>query len=429
VWIAGIDAEMRRTESMTYFIIVVGLILIVIATAGVTLITTYAISRPIVLVSDALKDISQGEGDLTVAIKISSDDEIGRMARFFNETLEKIKRLVIDIKGESGTLSVIGGDLAGKMNEAAAGVSKITANIQSIRGRVEKQSSSVSNAHANMNRLVANIDKLDDHVEKMSGNVSSSSSAVEEMAANIRSVTDSLNKNSAKVKSLMDASELGRAGLNAVAQDIQEIAKESEGLLEINAVMENISSQTNLLSMNAAIQAAHAGEAGKGFAVVASEIRKLAESSNRQSKTIGDVLKKIKVSIEKITGSTGNVLDKFESIDSGIKAVAQQEDVILRAMEEQEIGSRQIVDGVLEITEIANQVKSGSNEMLESAKEVIQESRELERETGEINSSMEGMAYEAGEINRAVSYANDASNKNRQAIEQLIKGVSRFKAG
>ncbi|WP_461252397.1 methyl-accepting chemotaxis protein, partial [Treponema sp. R8-4-B8] len=142
------------------------------------------------------------------------------------------------------------------------------------------------------------------------------STAIEEMVANISSVTNTLVSNTANVNTLKEASEVGRGGLQEVATDIQEIARESEGLLEINSVMENIASQTNLLSMNAAIEAAHAGEAGKGFAVVADEIRKLAESSSDQSKTIGTVLKKIAESIKQITSSTENVLARFEAIDS-----------------------------------------------------------------------------------------------------------------
>ena len=133
-----------------------------------------------------------------------------------------------------------------------------------------------------------------------------------------QTVTNTLIKNSDNVHDLTEASEVGRNGLQEVAANIHEIARESEGLMEINSVMENIASQTNLLSMNAAIEAAHAGEAGKGFAVVADEIRKLAESSSEQSKTIGSVLKKIKSSIDKITKSTENVLLKFEAMDHGV---------------------------------------------------------------------------------------------------------------
>ena len=241
------------------------------------------------------------------------------------------------------------------------------------------------------------------------------------------SVTETLIKNAENVNSLMDTSEVGRTGLSDVASDIQEIARESEGLMEINSVMENIASQTNLLSMNAAIEAAHAGEAGKGFAVVADEIRKLAESSNVQSKTIGSVLKKIKGSIDKITSSTENVLNKFEAIDSSIKIVAQQEELIRSTMEEQDTGSKQVLEGIGNVNEITSKVNSAADEMLHGSKEVISESANLEKSTQEITSGMNEMASGAEQINVAVNAVNDLSSKNRNGIQSLITNVSRFK--
>jgi methyl-accepting chemotaxis protein len=191
--------------------------------------------------------------------------------------------------------------------------------------------------------------------------------------------------------------------------------------------MENIASQTNLLSMNAAIEAAHAGEAGKGFAVVADEIRKLAESSGEQSKTISTVLKKIKESIDKIMISTDRVLKEFESIDLSVKTVALQEENIRNAMEEQGVGSKQILIGVGNLNEINRQVQSGSNEMHEGAQEVIKESEALEKATQEISSGMNEMALGASQINTAVHQVNEISGKNREGIAILIREVSRFK--
>jgi len=197
--------------------------------------------------------------------------------------------------------------------------------------------------------------------------------------------------------------------------------------LEINSVMQNIAGQTNLLSMNAAIEAAHAGEAGKGFAVVADEIRKLAEDSSVQSKTISDLLRKITGSIEKITHSTENVLKKFAAIDDSVKTVAEQEENILHAMEEQGIGSRQILEGVEKVNDITRQVSSRSEEMLHNSNEVIRESQNLERATQEIESGMNEMATGASQINIAVNHVNEISGKNRRGIDNLIGEVSRFK--
>jgi methyl-accepting chemotaxis protein len=313
------------------------------------------------------------------------------------------------------------------MTETAAAVNEITANIQSIKGRVINQSASVTETNATMEQVIANINKLNGHVENQSRNVSQASSAIEEMVANISSVTNTLVNNAVNVNTLKDASEVGKTGLQDVATDIQEISRESEGLLEINSVMENIASQTNLLSMNAAIEAAHAGEAGKGFAVVADEIRKLAESSSEQSKTIGMVLKKITESIKKITVSTNNVLTKFGAIDSGVKTVSDQEANIRNAMEEQGEGSKQILQGVGSLNEITLQVKSGSEEMLNGSQEVMKESQNLEKVTQEITGGMNEMAQGADQINVAVHNVNEMTQKNRDAIDVLIKEVSRFK--
>ncbi|MDR1030395.1 MAG: methyl-accepting chemotaxis protein, partial [Treponema sp.] len=305
------DTIMAPVYNMLTISIIIGILAVLLMSVGV-IITGRSISRPLASTMTVLKDIA--EGDLTKEITVNSKDELGDLARYLNLTISKIKNLVLSIRQEALALSQTGADLASNMNETAASINEITANIQSIKAQTGKQQENVKDSGAIMGQVVNHIGIINDQIQKQSQCVSASSSAIEEMLANIQNVTKSLIKNEANVTKLSHASEVGRAGLEEVSTDIQEIARESAGLLEINAVMENIASQTNLLSMNAAIEAAHAGESGKGFAVVAEEIRKLAESSSDQSKTISTVLKKIKDSIEKITESTNEVLLHFEAI-------------------------------------------------------------------------------------------------------------------
>jgi methyl-accepting chemotaxis protein len=365
-------------------------------------------------------------GDLTRRVSVKSKDEIGDLANGFNTMLDSIKKLVSTIQKESEHLSNIGSALAGSSRRTAAAVVEITGIIQASQNLAVNQSASVTETTATMEQISGNIQKLNNQVERQTESVSRSSSAIEEMLANIQSVTQSLYKNTDKVNELTNSSGVGRKGLQTVVTDVQEIARESEGLLEINSVMENIASQTNLLSMNAAIEAAHAGEAGKGFAVVAGEIRKLAEGSSTQSKTIVEVLKKIKGSIDKISHSTGSVLEKFEDIESGIATVSSQEENIRGAMDEQGAGSKQILESIGHLNEVTRLVKSSSEEMLDGAKEIISESKNLEKATGEITGGMAEIAASADEIKAAVGDVNNISGQNKEIIDNLVIAVSRF---
>jgi methyl-accepting chemotaxis protein len=368
-----------------------------------------------------------GSGDFSQHHKVLAVDEIGAIAEALNQCMDNIKHLVKTIKERTSALSATGHDLAENMVKTTESMGRIEESMDNVEKRMENQSASVIETSSTMRQIINTINKLSDNVNSQSESVAQSSSAIEEMLANIESVTQTLVKNSESVRTLSKASDTGRTGLQEVAADIQEIARESEGLLEINSVMENIAGQTNLLSMNAAIEAAHAGDAGKGFAVVAAEIRKLAESSSEQSKTISGVLKKIKSSIDKITQSTNTVLNKFEDIEKGVKVVSQQEDHIRISMEEQSTGSKQILEAIGKLNDLTRQVKSGSSEMREGSKQVITESENLEQVTAEITTAMKDMGKGTHQIAIAVKRVNDSTTDNKENIAVLEKEVQKFK--
>ncbi|MDR0464041.1 MAG: methyl-accepting chemotaxis protein [Treponema sp.] len=424
VTIVDYNTVFASLTQMTMFLIIMSAVILVVVSI-IIIILSKTITAPLKKMEGVFEFI--GNGDFTKSVEAKGNDEIGNIGRSLNTTLDKIKSLLNTIKSGATDLSNMGSELSSNMTQTAAAINEITANIQSIKGRAINQSASVTETNATMESITVNINKLNEQVDRQTSSVSQSSSAIEEMLANIHSVTNTLTKNMENVNQLETASDVGRSGLQEVSSDIQEIARESEGLFEINSVMENIASQTNLLSMNAAIEAAHAGEAGKGFAVVAAEIRKLAESSSQQSKTISTVLKKIKTSIDKITHSTNNVLTRFEAIDGNIKTVADQEENIRNAMEEQSQGSKQILEAIGNLNDITRQVKGGSEVMREGSKEVTGECKNLEHITQEITGGMNEMATGADQINIAVHRVNELTEQNHQKTDLLLREVSKFK--
>jgi methyl-accepting chemotaxis protein/CheY-like chemotaxis protein len=384
----------------------------------------YSIVKPIVVVANTLKIVA--EGDLTKSIKIDSKDEIGKLAHDFNFTIGRIRSLISSIKYKINGLDHTSFELSANMGNTSAAVEQISSNLDSMRNLMVKQENGAEEAGKAVGDIKLNIDSLKKMIEEQTDSVNRSSSAIEEMTANINSVTRTLAENSKNVGVLTEASENGKTGLQLVAQEIREIAHDSEGLLEINSVMNNIASQTNLLSMNAAIEAAHAGEAGKGFAVVADEIRKLAESSGQQSKTTVAMLKKIKASIDNITKSSDDVLARFAAIDSSVKTVSEHEQNILNAMEEQEVGGKQILESISRLREITSSVKKGSDKMAESGDILVKDTDEFIKTSIETVEGMNEILKGIHQINDSVSHVNDMSLENNRNFDSLKTETQKF---
>jgi len=385
------------------------------------------IFSPLGRINSILKEISMGEGDLTGRIETGRNDEMGELAGYFNLTMEKIKNLVGIIKYKINGLNHTSFELSANMGKTSAAVQQISSNLDNMENLMVNQENGALEAGKAVGDIKLSIDNLNKMIEEQTNSVDVSSSAIEEMTANIHSVTQTLAENSKNVGSLTEASENGKTGLQKVAQEIREIVHDSEGLLEINSLINSIASQTNLLAMNAAIEAAHAGEAGKGFAVVADEIRKLAESSGQQSKTTATMLKKIKASIDNITQSSDEVLARFGVIDSSVKTVSEHEQNILNAMEEQETGGKQILDSISRLRDITASVKKGSLDMAESGKTLVRETDEFINTSEKAVEGMNEILKGVNQIKVSVSHVNDMSQENNRNFESLKQETQKFK--
>jgi len=421
------DYILKDVNRMKIFTIIVAIISIAIATVIVYLVMNN-VTAPIVKVTENLREISEGEGDLTRTLAIHSKDEIGDLAKYFNQTLGSISTLIKKIKYKVNALTNTGHELEANMAKTSKSVESITANFENMKSKMGRQDESAAAADRAVRTIKDNIGNLNKLIEDQSDSINTSSSAVEQMTANIHSVTRTLIENAKNVTELTGASENGKIGLQGVAEKIKEIAHDSEGLLEINSVMNKIASQTNLLSMNAAIEAAHAGEIGKGFAVVADEIRKLAETSGQQSKTTATMLKKIKASIDSITTSSEEVLSRFEVIDNGVKTVSAHELNIRNAMEEQEVGGKQILESIERLKEITISVKQGAVGMMESGDQVNKQTDEFIGISKETMSGMNDIIHGAmSEITEAVGHVEEMSNENTKNFEELKSDSNKFK--
>jgi methyl-accepting chemotaxis protein dmcA len=228
------------------------------------------------------------------------------------------------------------------------------------------------------------------------------------------------------IKEMYSMTREGKNGANTANSVVKQIAERSDALLEASLIIQNIASQTNLLAMNAAIEAAHAGETGKGFAVVADEIRKLAEESNAQGKQIGGVLKESIEIIRTLIAAGNGAEQTFDKVYELATRISDQEDFITRSMQDQMNANKEVLAAIKDINITTNTVQSGSSGMLSGSGEVAQEMNKLDGLTQVITNSMDEMSAGAIQINNAVVEVNDLVQKNKESIEILANKVKEF---
>ena len=385
------------------------------------------ITRPINHVIDALKNIAQGEGDLTIELPASGKDETSVLSSYFNQTILKLKNSIQKVGADSREMESVGSDLESNMMSVSEVVSNITAGIEDLKKRFVEQEESVSGTAAAIEHIIKTLRGLDESIGQQAAMITESSTSFDKMSHSINTVGENVVETREAIRNLSAATNDGRETLAKANEVSQRISDASGDLIEAGAVIENIASQTNLLAMNAAIEAAHAGEAGKGFAVVASEIRKLAEESSAQGKKISITLKNLSAEIKALADSASGAVEKFNIISGYSKGLSGSIEGVVQAMDEQEENGKIIWGIINDVTGVTNEVKSGSGDMLADGEKVVSATKRLDDLTRILRENIENIASQTELINEAAQESLEIAVKNKQSIDGLVLEVGKFK--
>ena len=409
-------------------VIVIMAIISILVSLAIALIFAHRIVKPITKVDSAVNEIASGNADLTQRINVDSNDEIGSLEKGFNKFIAKLQNIISQIQGSKKELSTVEDNLVSSISEASSSITEIISNIESVGNQVENQVAAVTQTSAAVTEIAENINSLEQMIQNQSEGVSNASSAVEEMIGNIKAVNQSVEIMSQSFSHLESTSRNGIEQQRFVDEQISEVSKQSKSLQDANTAIADIASQTNLLAMNAAIEAAHAGDYGKGFAVVADEIRKLSETSSDQSKKISAELHKIVDTINHVVEASAKSTESFGEVSSLIAETDTLVKQINSAMEEQQVGSRQILDSLSVMNDSTSEVKTASHEMKEGNEMILKEVQHLQDTTLVIKQSMNEMSIGAKHMNNTSSTLSNISTKVSDAISKIGQQIDLFKA-
>lgn len=413
------------TTLIQTFILIAALQLVVAIIIGFFI--ARRIVKPLNLMIDALHNISQGEGDLTIKLPVVGKDETGILSTYFNETISKLRNAIKNVSTGSFEMKTVGSDLESNMVSVSEFVKAITDSIDELRGHFTEQEKSVSETASAIEEVIKAIRALHEDIDRQLSVVQNSTSSLDGITKFVSSVEENIKDAQDTMQNLASATDSGRETLTQANNISQRISEASGSLIEASAVIQNIANQTNLLAMNAAIEAAHAGKAGKGFAVVASEIRKLAESSSAQGKKITTTLKNIIDEIELLASSASGAVEKFNYISNYSNEVHNAIESVVKVMDKQEENSTNIRDMIKNIGTTTSGVKYNSAEMLASSENILTQATQLDELTRVLRKTMDSIESQVDLINSATQESLEIAGKNKESIDGLVTEVGKFK--
>ncbi|MGN0729697.1 methyl-accepting chemotaxis protein [Treponema sp.] len=393
----------------------------------ILLLLRFFVIKPLNALGKAVANLVHGDADLTARIDAKWNNEFGEISEDVNKFIEMVHAIVVDLKNAQNSLDEIGQNLVASTTESASATSQIMANIEGVKKQSEHQSVSVANTTEILGNSAASVNELSHVVETQSASIAESSAAIEEMLGNISSVSSNVHKMSDSFKILNNTVDDGKTKLASVDEKVNEIAEQSKMLIQANQIISQIASETNLLAMNAAIEAAHAGKAGEGFSVVANEIRKLAETSSQQSKNINSELKQISSSIKDVVSLSKNSQTAFGEIVLHLNSTDEIIREIDNAMNEQENASRQIFSALGDMRDQSSAVDEKFKVVNSGIINVTKEMDSVSQVSSIILGSMDEMSAGASQISAATQNVSELAQQTKDNISLMESKLGLFK--